>query len=141
MVSRDSDLRTRDGLELAIVLEPGQPAEVGAQAVAEQLRQLGVRASAPSWSRRSTPRASQPLDASWARCPGTSPGEAPPKRSRASAAVSERKPSGLSASEATFATSLLGPIPIEHARPVRSVTAALIRLPAALGRSKPVRSR
>ena len=73
--------------------------------------------------------------------PGISRGGEAPKRSRACSAVSIRKPSGLSASEATLATSLFGPMPIEQASPVARVTAALIRRPAALGRSTPVRSR
>ena len=68
-------------------------------------------------------------------------GEEGPNRTRASSAVSMRKPSGLSASEATLATSLFGPMPIEQASPVVRVTAALMRRPAALGRSTPVRSR
>ena len=72
--------------------------------------------------------------------PGIRPGEESAKRSRASAAVSSRKPSGLSASDATLATSLLGPIPIEQRRPVLAVTAALILRAAARCRSSPVRS-
>ena len=73
--------------------------------------------------------------------PGTSPGGEPAKRSRACSAVSSTKPSGFSASEATLATSLLGPMPMEQPSPVRSVTAALIRRAAARWRSKPLRSR
>jgi hypothetical protein len=59
--------------------------------------------------------------------PGTSPGEAFAKRSRASAALSSTNPSGFSASEATFATSLLGPIPTEQVRPVSVRTASFTR--------------
>ena len=73
--------------------------------------------------------------------PGTKPGEAPAKRARASAADSTTKPSGFSASEATFATSLFGPSPTEQVRPVAVRAASLTRAAAARGRSKPVRSR
>ena len=40
---------------------------------------------------------------------------------RAPSAVSTRKPSGFSASEATFATSLFGPMPIEQVSPVSAL--------------------
>ena len=73
--------------------------------------------------------------------PGISPGPAEAKRSHACSRVSTTKPFGFSASDATFATSFVGPIPIEHARPVASSIAALTRRAAALGRSKPPRSR
>ena len=73
--------------------------------------------------------------------PGISPGGEPPKRSHACSRVRTTKPSGFSASEATFATSFDGPIPIEHPRPVASSIAALTRRTAAFGRSKPLRSR
>ena len=56
--------------------------------------------------------------------PGISPGEAPANRSHAISRESTTKPSGFSASEATLATSLLGPIPIEQVSPVASATAA-----------------
>jgi hypothetical protein len=59
--------------------------------------------------------------------PGTRPGEAAAKRTRASSAVSSTKPSGFSASEATFATSLFGPIPTEQVSPVCSRTASFTR--------------
>ena len=67
--------------------------------------------------------------------PGTSPGEALAKRALAWAASSTTKPSGFSASEATFATSLLGPRPTEQVSPVRVRTASLTRAAAARGRS------
>jgi hypothetical protein len=72
--------------------------------------------------------------------PGIRPGEAPANRSRAISHDSTVNPSGLSASDATLATSLFGPMPIEHVSPVRSRTASLIRRAAAFGRSSGVRS-
>ena len=59
--------------------------------------------------------------------PGTRPGEASAKRIRASSAVSSTNPSGFSASEATFATSLLGPRPTEQVSPVSVRTASFTR--------------
>ena len=49
--------------------------------------------------------------------PGIRPGGEPPKRSHACSRVRTTKPFGFSASEATFATSFDGPMPIEHAKP------------------------
>ncbi len=73
--------------------------------------------------------------------PGTRPGEASANRSRAPSAVSSRKPSGFSASDATFATSLLGPMPTLHVSPVSALTASLTARAAERCRSSPVRSR
>ena len=49
--------------------------------------------------------------------PGTIAGGAEAKRSQAWARVSTTNPPGFSASEATLATSLLGPIPTEQLSP------------------------
>ncbi len=46
--------------------------------------------------------------------PGISAGGASAKRSQACSRVSTTKPAGFSASEATLATSLLGPMPTEQ---------------------------
>ncbi len=46
--------------------------------------------------------------------PGTRPGGEEAKRAHACSRLSTTKPAGFSASEATFATSLLGPMPTEH---------------------------
>ena len=73
--------------------------------------------------------------------PGSRPGAEPAKRSRACAALSTTKPSGFSASEATFATSLLGPIPIEQPRPVACVTARLHAQRRGARTVEPLRSR
>jgi hypothetical protein len=43
------------------------------------------------------------------------------------------KPSGFSASEATFATSRLGPMPTEQPRPVSALTSEISRRIAARG--------
>ena len=96
-----------------------------------------VAASAPSVR---MPRSSSRLTV-FGPMPGTSPGEAAAKRREASSRLSTTKPSGFSASDAIFATSLLGPIPIEQPRPVRSLIAAFTRRAAAFGRSMPVRWR
>ena len=73
--------------------------------------------------------------------PGTRPGDASAKRIRAPSAVSSRKPSGFSASDATFATSLFGPMPTLQVSPVSAFTASFTRRAAERCRSSPVRSR
>ena len=50
--------------------------------------------------------------------PGTSPGDAPAKRAQACSRLRTTKPAGFSASEATLATSLLGPMPTDALIPV-----------------------
>jgi len=64
---------------------------------------------------------------------GMRPGEWPAKRSIAISRDMTQKPSGFSASDATFATSLFGPMPIEQTSPVASWTAALTRRAAPSG--------
>ena len=73
--------------------------------------------------------------------PGTSPGEACAKRAHACARLSTTNPAGFSASEATFATSLFGPIPTEHTIPLAAWISATSRRIAARGESSPARSR
>jgi hypothetical protein len=51
------------------------------------------------------------------------------------------KPRGFSASEATLATSLLGPIPIEQCSPVSVAIVCTSRRIAACGAGSPERSR
>ena len=56
-------------------------------------------------------------------------------------ALSTTKPAGFSASEATFATSLFGPIPTEHTIPVALRISSTSRRIAARGESSPPTSR
>ena len=98
---------------LPVVLEaraPGELApEVGPEALDEQL--LGRAAhraracSGPSSARRA---------AVFGPMPGTRPGGAEAKRAQACSRLSTTKPAGFSASDATFATSLFGPMPTEQ---------------------------
>ena len=77
-------------------------------------------------SRRSTVRGPMP---------GSSPGDAPPKRSTAISRLSATKPSGFSQSLAILATSRFGPMPTDAPRPVRrriSVTTRRIVAPGAV---------
>ena len=63
--------------------------------------------------------------------PGMSPGGEDAKRAHAASRSSTTKPAGFSASEATFATSLFGPIPTEHVSPIfREISATRRRSPA-----------
>ena len=73
--------------------------------------------------------------------PGTSAGERPAKRSHACSRVSTTKPAGFSASEATFATSLLGPIPTEHVSCVARLISTTSRRMAARGLCRPSSAR
>ena len=73
--------------------------------------------------------------------PGTSAGDAEAKRAHASSRVSTTKPPGFSASEATLATSLLGPMPTDTLRPVAPRTSSTRRRIAARGATRPLRSR
>ena len=73
--------------------------------------------------------------------PGTRPGGEAAKRSHACSRVSATIPAGFSASEATFATSLLGPIPTEHVSRVEALISATSRRIAARGENRPSRSR
>ena len=97
----------------------------------------GLRPAPRGWRCRARPAARR----SAGPMPGTRPGGEPAKRSRACSRVSARKPSGFSASEATLATSLLGPMPIEHTSPVRSSTAAFTVRAVACGQPRSLRSR
>src|SRR5437588_396005 len=72
--------------------------------------------------------------------PGTSPHGAEAKRSHACSRVRTTNPLGFSASEATLATSLLGPIPTEQLRPVERSISATMRRIAACGAGIPLRS-
>ena len=73
--------------------------------------------------------------------PGTSPGGACAKREQACSRVSTTKPAGFSASEATFATSLFGPMPTEQMSCVAALISASSLRIAARGEYSPVRSR
>ena len=73
--------------------------------------------------------------------PGISPGARRAKRAHACSRVSTTNPAGFSASEATFATSLFGPIPTEHVSPTSSAISATRRRIAARGENSPSRSR
>ena len=73
--------------------------------------------------------------------PGRSCGGARAKRSHAISRLSATMPAGFSQSEATLATSLLGPMPTEALRPVRSrIRCTSVRI-SALGATRPERSR
>ncbi len=71
--------------------------------------------------RASSARARRAARPSSGRCRGRATGGAEAKRAHACSRVSTTKPAGFSASEATFATSLFGPIPTEHVRPRRAL--------------------
>jgi hypothetical protein len=73
--------------------------------------------------------------------PGTSPQPAPAKRAQACSRLSTTKPRGFSASEATLATSLFGPIPIEHVSPVAASSSSRRARIAPTGAGISVRSR
>ncbi len=73
--------------------------------------------------------------------PGTSPGREDAKRSQACSRVSTTNPAGFSASEATLAISLLGPIPTEQTSCVAALISASSRRIAARGEYSPLRSR
>ena len=73
--------------------------------------------------------------------PGRRLGGAPAKRSQAISRLSATRPAGFSASEAIFATSLLGPIPTEALSPVASWMAITRRRIRALGATLSERSR
>ena len=81
------------------------------------------------------------LSAVFGPMPGTSAHREAPNRAQACSRLSTTKPLGFSASEATLATSLLGPIPIEQPRPVPPSMCAARRRIAACGAGRPVRSR
>jgi hypothetical protein len=65
--------------------------------------------------------------------PGTSAGGEEAKRWQACSRVSTTKPAGFSASEATLATSLLGPMPTEQVSSVAALISASSRRIAARG--------
>jgi len=73
--------------------------------------------------------------------PGSSPGGEPAKRSHACSRLSTTKPAGFSASDATFATSLLGPMPTEQLSWVARLISATSRRIAARGECSPSKSR
>ena len=76
----------------------------------------------------------------FAPMPGSSRAGAAAKRAHASSRVSTTKPAGFSASEATLATSLLGPIPTEQVIPVSARISDTRRRTAARGATIPPRS-
>jgi hypothetical protein len=113
-----------DRLDRARVLEARERGEVGAQPRPEPLGELlvGVAPRRPSVAMPS----SSSRATVFGRC-GHEAGDASAKRIRAPSAVSSRKPSGFSASDATFATSLFGPMPTLQVSPVSALTASLTR--------------
>ncbi len=73
--------------------------------------------------------------------PGISLHGALANRSHACSRLSTTNPCGFSASEATFATSLFGPMPTDAVSPVCSWISATIRRIPAFGAGSPVSSR
>ena len=83
-----------------------------ARRAAARARRRALRASSGP-ARPAAPRSS-------ARSPARARAERRAKRAHACSRVSTTNPAGFSASEATFATSLFGPIPTEHVSSVRA---------------------
>ena len=98
-----------------VVLEAGAALQLGAQPGPEARRQLVRPARRPACPacRARTPAAARP---SWVRSRGSARRARRRSATRACSLVRHTKPRGFSASEATLATSLLGPIPIEAAQ-------------------------
>ena len=97
----------------------------------------GAWASAPSVVRPSAASRAAVLGP----MPGTSPGGEEAKRAHAWRRSSTTKPAGFSASEATLATSLFGPMPIEQVSSVADLISASSRRMAARGENSPSTSR
>ena len=99
-------------------------------------------ASTPSSAPASAPSVVMPRRSSrstvFGPMPGSEPGRRSAKRAHASSRLSTTKPAGFSASEATFATSLFGPMPTEAVRPVAALISATIRRIAARGAIRPL---
>ena len=116
VVSRDSDLATRTSSSSRSSSKRAQAGQVRAQVAPEPFGQPASRAPPPArrgWRCRGPPAAR----ASSGRCPGSARGSARRSARTPARGVSSTKPSGFSASDATLATSLFGPIPIEQHRP------------------------
>ncbi len=73
--------------------------------------------------------------------PGTSPQGAPANREHASSRVRTTNPEGFSASEATLATSLFGPMPTEEPSPVARCISPRIRSISSTGAGTSLSSR
>ena len=97
----------------AVVFEARAPARARVRGWARSARPAAARARAPTAASVLRPSSARRA-AVFGPMPGTSPGGAAAKRAQACSRLSTTKPAGFSASEATLATSLLGPMPTEH---------------------------
>ena len=118
--------RLRDHLALLgnrrFVLEPGAALKLGRRAGSRSARASCSYGAAASAASVSIPKRAQPLDGLRADS-RHQPHRDGPNRSQACSRLSTTNPRGFSASEATLATSLFGPIPIEQPSPVvRSIS-------------------
>ena len=113
MRSRDSETTLRAAPICAVVFEARAPAQLAPEVRPEALEQAAARGRRRR--RRACVRPSSARRAAvFGPMPGTRPGGAEAKRAHACSRVSTTNPAGFSASEATFATSLFGPMPTEQ---------------------------
>ena len=140
VVSRDSETATRTERDRRVVLE-ARAAGAGTGRGARRSARRGRRARRPRAPRSWRCPCASRRSAVFGPTPGSRPGGACANRAQASSRESTTKPRGFSASEATLATSLLGPIPTEQPRPVASRISAIRRRIAACGATRSLRSR